>query len=153
MNTSLREFDSLIHIPDVDAALPKLKLQLIKLQSAVLNNEDWPGLEENFKSAYGLAAQIFRREEEAMDLCRDRGAATHKAAHQKFLATLSGIERKCEVDGPSVALAMDLRSDVIGWLSDHHLIMNSMLGKVVKEMIDRSIAYHNRATFLTAEVA
>lgn len=142
MNTTTRFSSVLVHLPDVDEAFSKLLHFLELLQVAVLNNEDWPLLEQQFKLVGALSIKIFRREEEAMDLCGDRSAYTHKAAHQKFLKTLMAIRAKCEAEGPTVALAQDLRTEVIGWLFDHHRIMNASLGRVVKDMVERSKAHH-----------
>jgi len=142
MNQTTRFSAVSVNLPDVDQAFPKLLSDLERLQVAVLNNEDWPVLNEHFQNASLLAIRIFRREEEAMDLCRDRGALGHKSAHQLFLKNLAGIKTKCEQQGPDVSLAQDLRTHVIGWLADHHRIMNASLGRTIKEMVERSIAHH-----------
>ncbi|MEK7391070.1 MAG: hemerythrin family protein [Fibrobacterota bacterium] len=142
MNQTTRFSAVSVNLPDVDQAFPQLFSDLERLQVAVLNNEDWPILNEQFTQVSLLAIKIFRREEEAMDLCRDRGAVGHKSAHQMFLRNLAGIKMKCEANGPDVALAQDLRSQVIGWLTDHHRIMNASLGRTVKDLVERSIAHH-----------
>ena len=132
----------LVHLPDVDEAFPKLMHSLDQLQVAVLNGDDWPILEGRFRLAGAMAIRIFRREEEAMDLCHDRGALFHRQAHQKFLKTFLMMKSQCEQDGPSVPLAQDLKTEVIGWISDHHRIMNASLGRLVKDMVERSVAHH-----------
>lgn len=143
MTTTRNPFSSvLLHLPAVDEALPILLTHLEKLQVAVLNNEDLPVLEELFGAAGMLAIQTFRREEEAMDLCRDRGAIPHKSAHKMFLKMFLHIRAVCHQQGPSVALAQDIRTDLIGWLSDHHRLFNASLGRTVHEMVERSRAHH-----------
>lgn len=142
MNQTTRFTAVSFNLPDVDEAFPKLLTDLERLQVAVLNNEDWPILNEQFTQVSLLAIRIFRREEEAMDLCRDRGAVGHKSAHQVFLKNLVAIKSKCESNGPDVALAQDLRTQVIGWLNDHHKIMNASLGRTIKDLVERSIAHH-----------
>jgi len=142
MNTTTRITAVSVNLPDVDEAFPKLLSELERLQVSVLNNEEWPILNEQFTQVSLMALKIFRREEEAMDLCRDRGAVAHKSAHQLFLRNLVGIKTKCEQNGPDVALAQDLRSQVIGWLADHHRIMNASLGRTIKDLVERSIAHH-----------
>lgn len=131
-----------VNVPDVDEALSKLFQHLKELQVAVLNNEDWPHLEGLFNLVGALAIRTFRREEEAMDLCRDRGALAHRSAHQKFLKSFSELRRQCEHDGPTVALAQDIRSHCLDWFTDHHRLMNASLGRVVKDIVEKSRAWH-----------
>lgn len=144
MTTTTRNpFSSvLLHLPAVDEALPILLAHLERLQVAVLNNDDLPVLEELFRSTGSLAIQTFRREEEAMDLCRDRMALPHKSAHQMFLKLFLHIRAVCLRQGPTVALAQDIRTDLIGWLSDHHRLFNASLGRTVHDMVERSRAHH-----------
>lgn len=142
MTLSTRITSISVHLPDVDDALPKLLDHLEHLQVSVLNNEDWPHLESRFKLVGALAIRAFRREEEAMAMCRDRGELNHKSAHQKFLKTFASIRSACADHGPSVALAQDLRRECIDWLYDHHRLMNANLGRVVKDMVERSKAWH-----------
>lgn len=142
MTISKRITSISVHLPDVDDALPKLLDHLQQLQVSVLNNEDWPHLEARFKLVGALAIRAFRREEEAMSLCRDRGELQHKSAHQKFLKTFATIRSTCASQGPSVALAQDLRKECIEWFYDHHRLMNANLGRVVKDMVERSKAWH-----------
>lgn len=141
--TTRNPFSSvLLHLPAVDEALPILLTHLEQLQVAVLNNEDPPVLEGLFRSTGSLAIQTFRREEEAMELCRDRNALQHKSAHQMFLKMFLRIRAVCLQQGPTVALAQDIRTDLIGWLSDHHRLFNASLGRTVRDMIERSRAHH-----------
>jgi len=123
---------------------PKLVGRLEALQQAVLNHEEGPVVDQSFELVGQLAAQTFRREEEAMELCRDRALALHKAAHRKFLENLENARTRFRAEGPSVALAHDLRRDALEWLVDHHRVMNSGMGRVVREMVERSIR-HNQA--------
>jgi len=143
MSTTTRNaFSSvLLHLPAVDEALPILLTHLEKLQIAVLNNEEDPVLEELFRASGSLAIQTFRREEEAMELCRYRNTVPHKSAHQMFLKMFLHIRAVCMKQGPSVALAQDIRTDLIGWLSDHHHMFNASLGRTVHEMVERSRAH------------
>lgn len=150
MNTSSRVSSVLVNISDVDDALPRLQQKLEQLQVAILNNEDWPLLEEGFNNAVGLAIRTFRREEEAMDLCHDRTSLAHKSAHQMFLKKLSAFKAKCSTEGPTVALAQDMRTEVISWLFDHHRIMNASLGRTVKDLVERSKAYHESTNTQTS---
>lgn len=150
MTTTTRNpFSSvLLHLPAVDEALPILLAHLERLQVAVLNNDDLPVLEELFRSAGSLAIQTFRREEEAMDLCRDRMALAHKSAHQMFLKLFLHIRAVCLEQGPTVALAQDIRTDLIGWLPDHHRLFNATLGRTVHDMVERSRAHHEASRTL-----
>lgn len=144
--TQSSHFSVLVHLPAVDEALPFLHTNLEQLQVAVLNNEDVPVLEGLFKTAGTIAIQTFRREEEAMELCHDPMTHSHKMAHQVFLKTFVRIRRKCLEEGSSVALAQDLRSDLIRWLVDHHRLMNASLGRTVQAMVERSRAYHQSSS-------
>jgi len=121
---------------------PKLVGHLEALQQSVLNHEEGPGVDQGFELVGSLAIQTFRREEEAMELCRDKALAIHRSAHRKFLVNLSKARTRFKNEGPSVALAHDLRVEVVEWLVDHHRVMNSGLGRVVREMVERSIRHH-----------
>lgn len=129
------------HLPDLDEAFPKFVEQLEELQHSVLS-QDGPTVDHEFQLTSLLAMQIFRREEEAMLLCRDKGAAVHKAAHRKFLSRLVAARVRFRSEGPSVGLAQDLRLDLVEWLVEHHRLMNSIMGTVVRDMVERSIRHH-----------
>ena len=77
-----------------------------------------------------------------MHLCRDKGEAGHKTAHRKFLANLTKARTRFQMEGPSVGLAQDLRVELVDWLVDHHRLMNASMGKVVRDMVERSIRHH-----------
>jgi hemerythrin-like metal-binding protein len=130
------------HLPDLDKSFPLLVEQLERLQQSVLRHEEGPPVEHSFQETGLLAMQIFRREEEAMHLCRDKGETTHKTAHRKFLANLTKARDRFHSEGPSVGLAQDLRVELVDWLVDHHRLMNASMGKVVRDMVERSIRHH-----------
>jgi hemerythrin len=133
------------HLADLDEMFPKLVGRLEALQQAVLNHEEGPGVEDGFALVGLLSIQAFRREEEAMELCRDKSLAVHRSAHQKFLGNLSSARTRFRNEGPSVALAHDLRVECLEWLVDHHKVMNSGMGRVVREMVERSTRHHQAA--------
>jgi len=123
---------------------PKLVGRLEELQQAVLNHEEGPGVDRRFGLVGLLANRVFGREEEAMELCRDQALTVHRTAHAKFLGNLSDARTRFQKEGPSVALAHDLRVEALEWLVDHHRVMNSGMGRVVRETVERSIR-HNQA--------
>lgn len=129
-------------VPDLDEAYPKLILHGESLQVAVLNHEEGPPVVRLFQYVAVFAIQVFRREEEAMDLCRDPSATVHRTAHQKFLRTLQSLQARFEAEGPSVPLAQDIRYQLVDWLVDHHRLMNAALGRLVGETIERSVQHH-----------
>jgi len=88
------------HLSDLDQSFPDLVREIEELQHALLNHEEGPPVDARFHEVGKLAIRIFRREEEAMDLCRDRSAALHKTAHQKFLRTLFQYRARFEAEGP-----------------------------------------------------
>jgi hemerythrin len=134
------------HLPDLDESFPKLVGELERLQQSVLRHEEGPPVEQAFQATGLLAMQIFRREEEAMHLCRDKGEAAHKVAHRKFLSNLTKARTRFQAEGPSVGLAQDLRMELVDWLVDHHRLMNSTMGKVVRDMVERSIRHHQETS-------
>jgi hemerythrin len=134
------------HLSDLDESFPKFVGQLEKLQQAVLNHEEGPPVVQSFHETGLLALQIFRREEEAMELCRDKGVTAHKAAHRKFLSNLTNAQTRFQAEGPSVALAQDLRTELVDWMVDHHRLMNAGMGKVVRDMVERSIRHHQESS-------
>jgi hemerythrin-like metal-binding protein len=134
------------HLPDLDESFPKLLCQVEELQLSVLNHDEGPPVEKAFQETGLLALQIFRREEEAMELCRDKGVTAHKAAHRKFLSNLTKAQTSFQAKGPSVALAQDLRTELVDWMADHHRLMNAGMGKVVRDMVERSIRHHQESS-------
>jgi hemerythrin len=129
------------HLPDLDESFPKLVGQLEKLQQSVLNCEEGRPVEQAFHATGLLALRIFRREEEAMHLCRDKGEPGHRAAHRKFLDSLTRARTRFQAEGPSVGLAQDIRRELVDWLVDHHRLMNADMGRVVRDMVERSIRH------------
>lgn len=140
------------HLADLDDSFPKLVGRLETLQQWVLNYEEGQSIEHAFQETGLLAMRIFRREEEAMHLCRDKGETIHKAAHRKFLSSLNKARIRFQSEGPSVGLSQDLRLELVEWLVDHHRLMNANMGKVVRDMVERSIRHH-RETAMKADVS
>jgi hemerythrin len=134
------------HLPDLDESFPRLLVQVEELQLTVLNHDEGPPVEYAFQATSLLALRIFRREEEAMHLCRDKGAPGHKAAHRKFLESLSKARTRFQAEGPSVGLAQDIRVELVDWLVDHHQLMNANMGRVVRDMVERSVRHHQESS-------
>jgi hemerythrin len=130
------------HLSDLDQSFPDLVREIEELQHALLNHEEGPPVDARFHEVGKLAIRIFRREEEAMDLCRDRSAALHKTAHQKFLRTLFQYRARFEAEGPSLPLAQEAKTNLLDWIVDHHRLLNAGLGRVVHDMVERSVRHH-----------
>ncbi|MBK8804345.1 MAG: hemerythrin family protein [Fibrobacteres bacterium] len=145
MNAAQRINGIFFHVTDLDESFPKLLTHFEELQMMVLNHEDNPPIEAKFKHGALLAIRTFRREEEAMELCRDPGQSMHKMAHQKFLRTLQELSANVATDGPSVPLAQDIRVRLVDWIVDHHRLMNASLGRLVKEAVSRSVRHHQES--------
>ena len=152
MNAISRLAGISFHLNDLDASFPDLVGALEQLQVALLNHEEGPPVEHRFRLVGLLAIRIFRREEEAMDLCRDRNAPLHKAAHQKFLRTLSASRTRFQTEGPSVALAQEFKTGQLDWLVDHHRLMNAGLGRVIHDLVERSISHHQSSGAMASSV-
>lgn len=142
MNAAQRINGIQFNVPDLDDSFPKLLGHFEELQGLVLNNEDTHIVEAHLKYGALLAIRTFRREEEAMELCRDPGIAMHKAAHQKFLRSLQEISQQLAKEGPSVPMAQDVRNRLVEWIVDHHRLMNASLGRLVQTMVSRSVHHH-----------
>lgn len=140
MNALSRISGISFHLDDLDAAFPDLVRTLEELQVALLNHDEIHLVEQRIRLAGLLAIRIFRREEEAMEICRDRCAALHKSAHQKFLRGLAECRRRLSSEGHSVGLAQEARAQLVEWLVDHHRLLNAGLGQVVEECVRRSSA-------------
>ncbi|MBK9575779.1 MAG: hypothetical protein IPK50_21645 [Fibrobacterota bacterium] len=145
MNAAQRINGIFFHVPDLDESFPKLLSHFEELQLMILNHEDTPLIEAKFKHGALLAIRTFRREEEAMELCRDPGQLMHKTAHQKFLRTVQELSAMATKDGPSVPLAQDVRNRIVEWIVDHHRLMNASLGRLIKEAVNRSIRHHQES--------
>jgi hemerythrin len=142
MNVHARLSEVSFNLPDIDEAFPRLVGHVESLHASVLNSDDDPLVLQKFQLVAVFSIRIFHREEEAMALCRDKGAAMHRATHQKFLASLSALQARFETSSSSVALAHDIRAELLEWLVDHHHLMNANLGRVIKSLVERSIQHH-----------
>lgn len=128
-----------INVPDVDQSFPALLQALSALHDVVARHEEREVIAAALNDAITRALAIFRREEEAMEITKDRMAVSHRAAHQRFLQGLSRIRSAIAADGPSIGLAQDVRRDVVEWMSEHHMLMDASLGRHVRVVLDRSI--------------
>jgi len=128
-----------LNLPDVDQAFPEFLHSLEELQAAVARHVDLAEIQPLFQTVVAQCMGIFRREQEAMDLTRDRMALPHRTAHQKFLRSLSACQKRLHDEGPSIGLGQDLRRDVVEWMSEHHLLMDASLGRHVKQVVERSL--------------
>jgi hemerythrin len=127
------------HVQDLDDAFPEFLRKLSELHDLVSRHEEGHLIEAKLDEVIALCVAIFRREEEAMDITRDRMSLPHRAAHQKFLKSLSKVRRGLGDEGPSIGLAMDLKKDVMDWMGEHHLLMDASLGRHIRGVVDRSI--------------
>lgn len=130
------------HVPDLDDSYPRLIVHFEDIQSRILNGDDEPLVINLLKQGALLSIKTFRREEEAMELCRDPNVLLHKAAHAKFLKSVQDFVKLVETQGNSVPLALDCRVQLVDWLVDHHRLMNASLGRVVLDMVERSRKHH-----------
>jgi hypothetical protein len=142
MNLHARLSGVSFHLSDLDDAFPRLVGHMESLHASILNGEEGPLVLQRFQLVAVFAIRIFRREEEAMDLCRDKGAMAHRCSHQKFLKTLVAAQGAFAASGASIALAHDIRTQLLEWLVDHHHLMNANLGRVVNSLVQRSIQHH-----------
>lgn len=65
------------------------------------------------------AEHHFRAESQRMEQSAYPYTRTHEAQHEDFLSKLRVLEEKLDRDGPSGALADDVREMVAGWLLEH----------------------------------
>ena len=89
-----------LNLPDVDQAFPFLFDAMIELQAAVARHDEKDEIKSHLSDCVGQAIAIFRREEEAMEITRDRMALSHRSAHKKLLGSLQRIQKQLEEDGP-----------------------------------------------------
>lgn len=128
-----------LHLPDVDQAFPEFFAALETLQIALSKHLEMDEIRPMLRTVATLAMGIFRREEEAMELTRDRMMLPHRTAHQRFLRALAGFQKALEEDGPSVAISQDYRRDIVDWIFEHHLLMDAALGRHVQAVVERSL--------------
>lgn len=128
-----------MNLPDVDAAFPEFLQSIDELQAAIARHRDMDEIRPMLLTVIAQTMSIFRREQEAMDLTKDRMALAHRTAHQKFLRALSDAQTRLAAEGPSIGLSQDLRRNVVDWMHEHHLLMDAALGRHVKLVVDRSL--------------
>lgn len=129
-----------LNLPDVDQAFPRFFEALSLFQGAMARHEEVPEIRSFLQDVVVQAIAIFRREEEAMEITRDRMILSHRAAHKKFLHALQRIRKDLDGAGPSIGLAQDVRRDVVDWMSDHHLLMDAALGNRIQAVVEQSLA-------------
>lgn len=139
MSASPRVLAVRMNLPDVDAAFPEFLQAIDELQAAIARHREMDEIDPMLKTVIAQTMSIFRREQEAMDLTKDRMAVAHRTAHQKFLRALSDAQRRLADEGPSIGLSQDLRRNVVDWMHEHHLLMDAALGRHVQQVVDRSL--------------
>lgn len=128
-----------MNLPDVDEAFPEFLQSIDELQAAIARHRDMDEIRPMLLTVIAQTMSIFRREQEAMDLTKDRMALAHRTAHQKFLRALSDAQTRLAEEGPSIGLSQDLRRNVVDWMHEHHLLMDAALGRHVKQVVERSL--------------
>jgi hemerythrin-like metal-binding protein len=131
-----------LNLPDVDAAFPEFLSALEALLQTAFEHTEAYEIGPYFDNVIKLAIPIFRREDEAMALCRDPMAVAHRTAHQRFLQSLSAFRKRYKDEGPSIPLAQDMRKDLHDWMRDHRNLMDANLGRLIKRVVDQSTSYH-----------
>lgn len=128
------------NLPDVDQAFPRFFEALTLFQEVVARHEEVSEIRNHLQDVAAQAIAIFRREEEAMEITRDRMILAHRSAHKKFLHSLQKFRGDLDESGPSIGLAQDVRRDVVDWMSDHHLLMDAALGRRIQTVVEQSLA-------------
>lgn len=139
MSASPRVLAVRLNLPDVDAAFPEFLQSIDELQAAIARHREMDEIRPLLQTVISQSLSIFRREQEAMDLTRDRMALAHRTAHQKFLRSLSDAQNRLTLEGPSIGLSQDLRRNVVDWMHEHHLLMDAALGRHIKQVVERSL--------------
>lgn len=128
-----------MNLPDVDAAFPEFLQSIDELQAAIARHREMEEIRPMLMTVIAQTMSIFRREQEAMDLTKDRMAVAHRTAHQKFLRALSDAQTRLGEEGPSIGLSQDLRRNVVDWMHEHHLLMDAALGRHIQQVVERSL--------------
>jgi len=128
-----------LNLPDVDQVFPDFLATIDNLHMAVARHLEVDEVQIQLRRTIMLSMSIFRREEEAMELTRDRMALSHRTTHQKFLRALSAIQARLLAEGVSIGLAQDMKRDLVDWIGEHHMLMDAALGRHIKAMVERSL--------------
>lgn len=119
-------------LPDVDQAWPELFQAATSLCDSVAGSGS--GNDEAFQDVAERAIVIFRREESSMDLFQAPRADVHRQGHLVILNTLSRLRREYRDSGGSPELAQRTRAELLDFLREHHVLLDAMLGRHIRDL-------------------
>lgn len=121
------------NLPDVDEAWPRLMRACVELGDTVAAGGASTVLEDAFQDVAEQAIAIFRREEDVLDASDAPHATTHRKGHLAALSLLADLRRDARGAGGTPQLALRVRGELLGFLREHHALMDSMLGRHVRD--------------------
>lgn len=126
-------------LPDVDQAWPGL----IQASTSLCDCVAAPGTEKDevFQEVAERAISIFRREESSMDLFQAPRADIHRQGHLTVLNTIARLRREYREEGGSPELAQRMRADLLDFLREHHVLLDAMLGRHIRDLGGKASAF------------
>ena len=126
-------------LPDVDQAWPGL----IQASTILCDGVAASGSEKDevFQDVVERAISIFRREESSMDLFQAPRADVHRQGHLAILNTIARLRREYKEDGGSPELAQRMRAELLDFLREHHVLLDAMLGRHIRDQGGKASAF------------
>jgi len=129
---STRRSESVTNLPDVDAAWPVLVRLGFDLCDRLAMSGAGEEIEARFQDVADQAVAIFRREESAMASSEDPHRTIHRQGHLAILSILARSRSEAREQGPSPMLALRLRAELLGFLREHHVLLDGLLGRHIR---------------------
>lgn len=124
--------ESVTNLPDVDAAWPVLVRLGFDLCDRLAMATAGEELEARFQDVADQAVAIFRREESAMASSDDPNQRIHRQGHLAILSILARSRLETREQGASPLLALRLRTELLGFLREHHAVLDGLLGRHIR---------------------
>lgn len=105
--------------PDIDAQHQELISRLGRLLDGMSEGRGQGELLPLLDFLAEYTVKHFSYEEGCMHRYRCPVAASNKAAHTKFLATVASFRKRLEQNGPSVALVLEAQRELSDWIRNH----------------------------------
>ena len=106
-------------IDSVDAQHKVLIADLNTLLEAMAAGQGSARLDSVLAKLETYAATHFKHEEACMAKYACPSAAANIGAHKKFVETFVGIRNEVRAKGPSAALTLRAKSELVDWLGNH----------------------------------
>ncbi|MCL1808695.1 MAG: bacteriohemerythrin [Clostridiales bacterium] len=122
----------LVGVPAIDAEHRKLVKAIEELMEACTKGQGRATIEKTLNFVISYTKQHFGAEERIQAQYAYPGMAAHKQIHANFTATVEGLKKEFDQNGPSVALTASLNKNLVDWLIKHISVEDKKIGDHIR---------------------